>query len=197
MNKASFFLILAMCSAAVVYGQDKKFTVDAFAGYSLLNSASEIKISENGEKWVETERIYLVPLGLRFEFQPTTKLGYGLLITHTNMSLTMRKSGTPDYLTIRYPRTRIVIFAAFHVLKNPDNWRHDLYFITGGGVSLSKLEFETNDSLVDENSLGIPLIPVAIRLGMGYRFYITENIGLRLEFGLGGPVLDGGISFRF
>ena len=40
-------------------------------------------------------------------------------------------------------------------------------------------------------------IPLSVRVGLGMNYFFTENIGMNLEFGLGGPLIQGGLALAF
>jgi hypothetical protein len=41
------------------------------------------------------------------------------------------------------------------------------------------------------------ILPITVRAGFGFRLNVTDKLGLHLEAGLGGPLVQGGLSFRF
>lgn len=79
--------------------------------------------------------------------------------------------------------------------------RMDAYAGFAGGYKyVSRMAYEENISTGQRTELDGPgaLIPVAIRLSVGTRFYFTDNIGAHVELGaFGGGLLQFGISAKF
>ncbi len=46
-------------------------------------------------------------------------------------------------------------------------------------------------------SVNVNLVPIAFRMGAGIRYFFTDAFGVNVEAGLGGPLLQGGISMKF
>ena len=67
----------------------------------------------------------------------------------------------------------------FHFLESNDNL--DAYFMVGAGYGNRSFKFESTDpDYTDETIDG--LIPVASRVGVGMRYFFTDNIGLNLGY---------------
>lgn len=131
-------------------------------------------------------------LGVRFGYMVADKISVGVDINYTNTSIDYTDGY--DY-SVNYSRLKAMARFEFH-FGSADQF--DLYMPVAVGYKSNKLTYETNDP----NDLGDvaigSLFPVAIRVGIGGRYYFTDNIGLNLEFGLGGgAILEGGLAFKF
>ena len=73
----------------------------------------------------------------------------------------------------------------------------DAYFGVGVGANIRRIGTKTDYPNYDDNAVSGSLIPVSLRVALGTRYYFTENIGLNLELGLGGPFISGGVSVKF
>jgi hypothetical protein len=95
---------------------------------------------------------------------------------------------------VSVPRFRAMGKFNFHFAQSDV---FDAYTAVGAGYSSWKTKITTNDpSYIDNTSLKNP-IPIAFRLALGGRYFFTDNIGIGLEFGLGGGALiNGGIAFK-
>lgn len=96
-------------------------------------------------------------------------------------------------------RSRIMARLNYHFVQND---RVDAYAGFAGGYKIvNRSGVTTNETTkVQTADTDFPdaLIPVAIRLAIGARFYFTDNIGAHVELGaLGGGLLQVGISAKF
>ena len=111
------------------------------------------------------------------------------LITYTDTSVS-----TPYNYNLYIPRVRIMARFEFHFNASED---FDFYLPIGVGFNSTKLKFTSNDPYA-VNVSNPTLLPIAFRLGIGGRYFFTDNLGLNLEFGLGGgPLVEGGLAFKF
>jgi len=92
-------------------------------------------------------------------------------------------------------RLRIHVRFNYHFdISNPNL---DGYAGIGAGTNNRFRSAYENGVELDDTGIGNQtLIPVSARICAGLRYYFTENLGLKLELGLGGPVISGGLSIR-
>ncbi len=156
---------------------------------SYANSGSEqdVKISSLG------------PLGLRGEYMVSDKIGVGLDLGFNNTKVTFSELNTSDGKTYDYDfktqKIGAMVTFNYHFLESNDNL--DAYFMVGAGYGNRSYTFESTDpNYTDETIDG--LIPVASRIGVGMRYFFTDNIGANLAIGFGqGGLINGGLSFKF
>ncbi|MBI2257461.1 MAG: hypothetical protein HYU67_01005 [Flavobacteriia bacterium] len=100
------------------------------------------------------------------------------------------------YIMTRY---RGLISGNFYFPTSKSNF--DLYGGLGIGFNIRKFDFkENNVSVVEfqeevENSTSV--LPIAMRMNFGMRYYFTKNIGFNAEVGIGGALLSAGLMIRF
>lgn len=141
----------------------------------------------------------LGPIGLRGEYMMSDKIGLGLDIGFNNTVLTFTEFDSfdnKDYeYTFKTQKIGAMVTFNFHFLESNDNL--DAYFMVGAGYGNRSFTFESTDpNYVDDSVDGI--IPVASRVGVGMRYFFTDNIGLNLSLGLGqGGLVNGGLSVKF
>lgn len=171
------------------YGFPNLYSTTFRAAYA--NSGSETDISIKG----------LGPLGGRVEYMLADKFGLGLDIGFNNTKLTFTDAGTDsngnpttydyDYSTAKFGA---MITMNYHFLDN-DNL--DLYGQFGIGYGNRNFKFSSTDPNYTELSVE-SLIPVASRLGVGMRYFFTDNVGVNLNLGFGqGGLANAGVSFKF
>lgn len=136
------------------------------------------------------------PFGGRAEVLLTETVGLGVDVIYASSSVSWKSVSYFDSLTYNYkvsnPRLRIVPRVNIHFSQNPN---FDAYGVFGIGYKDSKLEFESEDINWIHN-IDFPLSPIAFRLGMGVRYFITPNFGLNVEAGFGSALFTGGITVK-
>jgi len=141
------------------------------------------------------------PMGLRVEYMVADNFGIGIDFIYNSTNIT----GTIDSLlsdnthqTYSYKlfsqRYRPQIRMNYHFVANE---ALDVYTGIGVGANIRNIGIKTDYPNYDNISAIASLSPVSLRLALGMRYYFTENIGLNLELGLGGPFMSGGLSIKF
>jgi len=173
----------------VYYGFPNLYTAVFKTAYA--NSGTETDISIGG----------IGPVGIRGEYLLTDKLGIGMDLGFNNSNLTFKDVGTDsngnpttyDY-TYKTQKIGAMVTLNYHFI---DNDQIDFYGVFGMGYGNRSYKFESTDPSYTEASVK-SLVPVASRLGIGVRYFFTDNIGLNLGLGFGqGGVANAGISFKF
>jgi opacity protein-like surface antigen len=155
------------------------------------NSGSEQDISIKG----------IGPLGGRFEYMAADKIGVGFEINYANSSVGWNEASVDTGgSTVQYsyevssPVVRAMARLNWH-FAGSDSF--DAYASFGAGYRTRKWKFESTDPDYGDQSIE-SLIPLAMRLSVGARYFFTDNIGLGLELGLGGGgLVHGGLAFKF
>lgn len=68
-------------------------------------------------------------------------------------------------------------------------------FITGG-FGYKSFTYQTNDGVLSTSSFANQIYPIAVRLSVGGRFFINNKTAVHVEGGLGGPMMQIGLSFK-
>ena len=169
----------------VYTGGPNLFTAIVKTAYTNSNSQQNIDIGG------------LPTIGLRAGYMVSDRISLGVDInyTTTNVSYDESNGSTTYNYKVSVPRIRAMARFEFH-FGNSDNF--DFYMPVGAGYSSRTFKIETNDPAFIDNTSIKSLVPVAFRVGLGGRYFFTDNIGLNLEFGLGGgPLIEGGLAFKF
>lgn len=171
------------------YGFPNLYTAVFKAAYANSGSEENIKISGLG------------PVGIRGEYLLSDKFGIGLDLGFNNTKIsfddaTTDSNGNPVVYKYDYKTQKIGAMVTFnyHFIEN-DNL--DFYGMLGAGYGNRSFTFKSTDPNYTEASVK-SLIPVASRIGVGLRYFFTDNIGANLALGFGqGGLLNAGISFKF
>ena len=177
------------------YGFPNLYTSALRTAYANSGSEENIKVGGIG------------PLGLRVEYMLADKVGLGADFGFNNSSVTydyettVLNPATSTYDPITYTdevkSTKIGFMVVFnyHFIDN-DNL--DFFGTVGAGYKNRTLSFNSTDPNFTEESVSLTTIPVSARVGLGMRYFFTDNIGINLGVGFGqGGILNGGLSVKF
>ncbi|MEQ1734740.1 MAG: outer membrane beta-barrel protein [Bacteroidia bacterium] len=134
------------------------------------------------------------------EYMVTDKVSVGLEYTYAQVAFSYEdyaNNGSSTVITYNdlIVKQRALINMGIHFGESD---KFDPYMAFG--VGYKGLSYRTsNPSLNDLRDAidAYKAIPVAIRIGGGFRYFFTENIGVNAEVGIGGPLVQGGISVKF
>ena len=108
-----------------------------------------------------------------------------------------------EYITNTYyrekktNRLRIYIGPNFHLVRTE---RLDSYFGIRAGIK--KSFFSSNDNFPPNNTSIYSYndfefeFPIGLRIAYGLRYFLTESLGFNVEFGLGGPLVSAGLTYK-
>jgi len=146
------------------------------------------------------------PLGGRVEYLLTDKVGLGLDIGFTNTHIDYlekeevynENTGNFEDKVYRYDldtrKIGIMVTFNYHFVENSE--KVDAYVMAGAGYANRNFNVaSTNPDFNNDISQG--LIPIALRIGVGMRYFFTENFGANVAVGIGqGGILNAGLSFK-
>lgn len=176
------------------YGFPNLYTAVFKAAYA--NSGTELDLKIGG----------IGPLGLRGEYMVADKIGVGLDVGFNN-SFVRYSEATEEYnettgtwtpVTYDYDfktqKIGAIVTFNYHFL---DNDKVDAYAVFGAGYGSRSFTFKSTDPNYVEESIK-STIPVASKIGVGMRYFFTDNIGANLALGFGqGGIINAGISAKF
>ncbi|MBC7413283.1 MAG: outer membrane beta-barrel protein [Bacteroidia bacterium] len=174
--------------------------IDAYYGFpfwwgTLLKAAKE---SAGGTMFTDTKVTNTNHIGGRFEYMINEKIGIGAEYTYAKAAInytetTTNSAGvtTTNTYNDAIIKQRALLRMAIHFGESD---KFDPYMCFGAGYKGSKFSSTYNGA---GTSVTFNFIPVAIRIGGGFRYFFTENIGLNAEVGIGGPLVQGGLSVKF
>lgn len=120
------------------------------------------------------------PIGARAEYMVTDMIGLGMEFNYSAHYATWIE-GAYSY---EYSVTRIRAFPRFNIhFSNSE--KLDAYVGAGLGYRDLVRSFSSDDPN-HQNKTMPAVFPIALRFGIGVRYFFTDHIGLGLEFGLGG-----------
>lgn len=199
-------LLFGTSNASAQAVEEGNVIVDLYYGFpNLYTSVFKAAYANSGTE-VDLKIGGIGPVGLRGEYMVADKVGVGLDIGFNNSSVSYSENtteynsstGNYDPVTYRYDfkTSKIGVMATFnyHFL---DNDKVDAYVVIGAGYGKRSFDFSSTDPNY-ENTTIQGGIPVASRVGVGMRYFLTDNIGLNMGIGFGqGGIANAGVSFKF
>ena len=145
------------------------------------------------------------PVGVRGEYLMSEKVGVGIDFGMNSLGVSYDYTGsTMDTATQTYPtysdeisttKIGVMVTLNYHIV-NTD--KVDFYFVAGAGYKNRSWKYESTDPNYESTTVSGTLIPVAARIGIGTRFWFTDNIGANVDLGFGhSGLLNAGLSFKF
>jgi hypothetical protein len=200
-TKIALLTFVGITSTAVNAQVEKgNVIVDAYYGFPNLYTSAFKTLYANSGSELNLKVAGLGPLGIRGEYLVADKFGIGLDIHYQQSSIdynqaTNDASGNAVVYNYNYKTTKIAIMPSFnfHFLEED---AMDLYLQVAAGYGNRTYAFTSTDPAYSNPSVK-GLIPVAFRLAVGYRYFFTENLGINMAVGLGGPLVSGGLSLKF
>ena len=203
---ALFFGTSAVQAQAVEKGN---ILIDVYAGYGTAFNALFRALYEDVES--DSKLNTLDAIGIRGEYLVGDKFGIGLDATYSSAKIvdpytstvnTYDQNGVLTTTTTSYEQTisskkiGVMISMNYHFL---DNDKFDAYTNLGVGFKNRSYGYESTDPTAVNDDLRVGTVfPLAMRAGVGMRYFFTDNIGINLNVGLGqGGWVNGGISAKF
>lgn len=139
------------------------------------------------------------PLGLQLEYMLANNFGFTFegIFNKWEANWETDNFGEPTNNTVSVNRMRFLVGLNYH-LDDLKNEKLNLYGGFGVGSNDRRISVNIDESYTGEEFWGTFVdFPLATRARMGMRFFLSETIGLNLELGVGGPILRGGVTFKF
>ncbi len=167
-----------------------KFIIDAYYGYPYIFGEYIFQFSFTDINGNANEFAVHNHLGGKFEYMVNKSIG--LEIDYNCASATAKGSYTSKIVTHRMLAKINIHFSTSKYL--------DPYATGGIGYenSLASSEHPNEQEKVAEINNEIQnILPISYRLGLGLRYYFIKNLGICVEAGIGGPILQAGLSGKF
>ena len=136
------------------------------------------------------------PLTGKFEYLLTDRVSLGCIFSYAQSRAKWQRKVTPSFsynYKVSVPRMRVLASFNFHFGTSS---KVDPFCSVGAGYYYSRTKVETDDpGFIEGNYLWE--YPVAIRMGVGLRYFFTENAGILTEFGIGQALVQAGFSYKF
>ena len=212
MRKLLFIFIGAMAlSTSNVSAQaleQGNVSIDVYYGFpnlyasiftALYSDGSEANLSSGG----------IGPVGIRGEYMVADKFGIGVDVAFSNAQVgydyesTVLNPSTNIYEPVTYrdefqtSKISAILTFNYHFL---DSDKVDFYAMAGAGYKNRNFKLTSTDPAFDEAAanVSVTLIPVAIRIGLGVRYFFTDNLGINVQLGFGhSAIINGGLALKF
>ncbi len=140
------------------------------------------------------------PILAKFEYGVSDKIGLGMMVTYADSKMYYTEYGYGaggNYTLYSYhlsaPRFGVLGKINFHFHSRN---KLDPYIGVAAGYKSFIMNYETADPYFHTETLWFEPIPLAVRFEFGAHYQLTKFIGLYATGGLGGPLLEGGMSIR-
>ncbi|MBC7695583.1 MAG: hypothetical protein H7141_09075 [Burkholderiales bacterium] len=184
-----------------------KFIIDAFYGYPyMVGKYVKTVVSQSGSGNINVTN--LNHLGGKFEYMINKMIGLGIEYTYASVtanyveSNSVYNSNTGQYdnqnfnykVGINKQRLLAKINIHFATSKFLDPYAN-------AGIGYKQTNVYSNDlnnqASVNEVDNALNILPVSFRMGIGMRYYFIKNFGITIEGGIGGPLIQAGLSGKF
>lgn len=202
-------MILTVIISASALGQATRqgnIIIDPYYGGPNFGKAFIEAVEDQNTGNTDFNASSIGPAGLRIEYMLGDRIGLGVdaIFNTRNLTFNLRDTiydgnGDPEIQTNSYEydmkRLRVHLRFNYHFdISNPDL---DGYLGVGAGTNSRFRTTYENGVEIDDDLSNFTLLPFSARICVGTRYYFTDNIGLNAELGLGGPLVSGGLSFKF
>jgi len=189
-------LSMLILASSLVYNQANAqvhsqggVVIDVFYGFPNLYSAI-VRTALKDPIYTNTKVTTVGPFGVTAEYLLSDKVGFGAEFTYTS---TVAKYDYNGYsYKDEFNRIRILPRINIHF---GDSDKADPYLTLGMGYGHTNFT-ETSNGGTSNLDVKSP-INVSMRMAFGVRYFFTDHIGLMTEFGIGGPLMRGGVAFKF
>jgi opacity protein-like surface antigen len=127
-------------------------------------------------------------VGARVEYMVWDEVGLGLEYTRALLAAKYQASNG-QYYSALIIKQRILAKFNYHFSTTETL---DPYLTAGIGYTITQVG--SNQPGVKNE--GVNIIPVASRIGIGLRYFFTKSFAINVEVGLGGPLMQAGISYK-
>ncbi len=197
-------------SAANAQLEQGNVLIDAYYGFPNLYTTVFKTAYVNSGEAVNLKIGGIGPVGGRIEYLLSDKIGLGVDVGFNNSTIQYSETGinqvydpntglttdVPYNYDYDFSTKKIGVIATFnyHFVQNEEL---DAYVVVGGGYGNRSFSFKTNDPSFAEGDIS-GVIPISGKIGVGMRYFFTDNIGANFAVGLGqGGVVNVGLSAKF
>jgi opacity protein-like surface antigen len=180
--------------------------IDAYYGFPNLYSKVFKAAYANTGTELNLKFSSIGPVGVRAEYMLADKIGLGLDLGMNSSSISydeetsVYNSTTGNYENTTYNygfvtrKIGALVTFNFHFVSTD---ALDVYSVLGVGYGSRTFAFTSTEPGFSSPTIS-SLVPVAMRVGVGMRYFFTENIGANIGLGFGhGGLLNAGLSVKF
>lgn len=199
-----FFIVPAMFGSMVAQETKKKekcvrqgrFLIDAYYGLPFLQKDYLYRVHDSYVEYTSIRN--LNHIGAEVEYMIGDFIGLGLEYTRATINGNYKVPYSPianENHNVAIIKQRFLFKFTGHFLTTK---RLDPYGGIGFGISRVSI---SSDNYADQNNVSrqnfnANTLPFALRVGVGVHYYPIKNLGLGIEVGAGGPIVQGGISIK-
>jgi len=191
--------VVASVNVSIAQVEEGSFIIDPYYGFP--NFGERLASSLTTEDIADLNVNAFGPAGIRMEYMMADKFGLGVDFIYNSVAINSEIDSISNGAVVQsYPittfarRFRIQLRGNYHFV-NDDNF--DAYVGFGAGTNTRSFGANTDFPNYEQETITGALLPVSFRFALGSRYYFTDNIGLNVELGIGGPVVSGGLSIKF
>lgn len=185
--------------AAFVIPQKHNFTLGYSPGIPFYQLGRRTLINRDADqfKLKNSGSIGTFNLGYEYRLSRSFSMGIAGYYSHFSALGTMIEDSTNEESGARYTINRFRVQARFTYLFKVEDPNLDIYLGCAIGTNKRFNSLFINEVRSDESEMPITLtLPFSMRAYFGMRYTIYQNLGLHIEFGLGGPAASFGINYR-
>lgn len=204
MKKTIVLLLLAVLSFNTYLAQEDGImkkgnsSINLYYGFNVFTRVYKNFLQDNA---IEMKYKQKGPYGIVYEYLVTDAVGLGAELGYSDFSISFKENttdvnGNPvayDWV-YRWNTSRLMFRANYHFAESEDI---DAYGLFSVGYRLSQFSFSSNDPNVSSFNYNYNVLPLAIKPGIGLRYFFLDNMGFNLELAIGTPIICGGITFKF
>lgn len=184
------------------------FVVDAYYGFPNFGRSFSQSVEDANTSGNNFKAGGIGPAGLRLEYMIADRVGIGADVIYNSNIITFSavdstfnvttdtwSTQTNEYEYVMQ-RVRAQVRLNYHFdIASPD---FDSYIGVGAGTNNRFRKTLENGVDITENDglANFTLLPFSMRIALGARYYFSQNVGLNMEIGLGGPVISAGLSIK-
>ncbi|SFT41356.1 Outer membrane protein beta-barrel domain-containing protein [Lishizhenia tianjinensis] len=171
------------------------------------NLFSGADVAINGQQ-VQTGSVRttgLGPLGIRGGYMITDKVFFGLDFIYNGFNVDYSYTdfddqGNQQVYFGELTMNRIRVHARFNFMFQTNSEVFKPYFGAGLGYNGRFISIVDNGQDIQDgqvSGVNATFLPVSARVAFGSNFFVTDDIAINAELGLGGPLVSGGFTFKF
>ncbi len=182
--------------------------IDVYYGYPFIDDIFQPKpqsktIAEAGHtiKYKNTNHF-----GCKYDYLIDNSISLGLEYTFAQREVNAESYNYPkvsDTLISNFKLSRHRLLLKFTAYLNK-NKNFNPYLCFGGGLRMTYYNQNLNsnnkcyfDKISFANNFETNSFPIAIRFGLGFRWFVSKHIAINTEIGIGGPLVQAGLSYKF
>ncbi|MES2589729.1 MAG: outer membrane beta-barrel protein [Bacteroidota bacterium] len=189
-----FLLSTNIFSQAVEKGN---FVIEPYVGFP---NVSKI-VLKNIKRIHDSELKSTGPFGIKVDYFFKDKISFGINCIYNSYNIkgqidSLNTNNVVDstyFITVDMQRFRFQANAKYHFFVGE---KLDTYVGFGFGMNSRKYTFDSSFPNLNEKSIFATVLPVSARFDLGFRYFLSKNVGFNFEMGIGGPIMIAGLTVK-